>query len=289
MKIRTLLEGKIKVPTDTYHQLMTAVCADIFSRIVTYLNSPAGDDYFDNLLKFKQLANEYKKAFGDFDVDSEYDDRHFTTHKVYVRMDEVDPRYLKKNPNAKGKIYTILAKITASGQHERPSGEYQKKRRATAAKIEIVVPTQKSIEQVARAPELFDSMMHRIEGIVEHELMHAIQDMAFKQVPDELDYFDSKMDLIDDKYYTNELEFSPQLASNAKEFIAHVKDLSGMGLRLDGEVKKQLFLNYVNPSSRPPRGVVAYTSEFFNTLYKKDKAKWKKAVKIFYGLVQGKF
>lgn len=289
MKIHTLLEGKIKVPTEAYHQLMTAVCADIFSRIATYLNSPAGDDYFDNLLKFKQIANQYRKAFGDFDVHEDYTANYTTTHKLYVRMDEVDPRYLKNNPNAKGRIYAILATITASDSDQNPSGGYYKKQRAKAAKIEIIVPSQKTIEQVARAPELFETMMHRIEGVVEHELMHGIQDMAFKQIPDELEYYDDKQRLVDDKYYTSELEFSPQLASNAKDFMAYVKDLSGMGYRLDGEGKKAVFMNYVNPTAKPPRGIAVNTSPFFNTLYNKDKAKWKKAVKYFYGLVQGKF
>lgn len=289
MKIQTLLEGKIKVPTDAYHQLMTAVCTDIFSRIVTYLNSPAGDDYFDNLLKFKQIANQYRKTFGYFDVHEDYTANYRTTHKLYVRMDEVDPRYLKNNPNAKGKIYAILATITASDSDQTPSGGYYKKQRAKAAKIEITVPSQKTIEQVARAPELFETMMHRIEGVVEHELMHGIQDMAFKRIPDELEYYDDKGRLVDDKYYTSELEFSPQLASNAKDFVAYAKDLSGMGYRLDGEGKKALFMNFVNPTAKSPRGIADNTSPFFSTLYNKDKAKWKKAVRYFYGLVQGKF
>lgn len=289
MKIQALLEGKIKVPTDAYNQLMIAVCTDIFSRIITYLNGPAGDDYFDNLLKFKELIKEYRKEFGHFDVYENYTANYATTHKLYVRMDEVDPRYLKRNPNAKGKIYAIRATITASDSDQTPSGGYYKKQRAKAAKIEITVPSQKTIEQVARAPELFETMMHRIEGVVEHELMHAIQDMAFKQIPDELEYYDDKERIVDDKYYTSEIEFSPQLASSAKDFIAYAKDLSAMGYRLDGEGKKALFMNFVNPTANAPRGLPDNTSPFFKTLYQKDRVKWKKAVKYFYGLVQGKF
>lgn len=96
MKIQALLEGKIKVPTDAYNQLMIAVCTDIFSRIITYLNGPAGDEYFDNLLKFKELIKKYRKEFGHFDVYENYTANYATTHKLYVRMDEVDPRYLKR-------------------------------------------------------------------------------------------------------------------------------------------------------------------------------------------------
>lgn len=132
-------------------------------------------------------------------------------------------------------------------------------------------------------------MMDRIEGVVEHELMHAIQDMAFKQIPDDLEYYDDKERIVDDKYYTSEIEFSPQLASSAKDFIAYAKDLSAMGYRLDGEGKKALFMNFVNPTANSPRGLPDNTSPFFKTLYQKDRAKWKKAVKYFYGLVQGKF
>jgi len=268
---------------------MTAVCADVFSRIVTYLNTPEADDYFDNLLKYKEIIKQYRKQYGDFDIYPNYDETQTMQLKLYVRMDEVDPRYLKRNPNAKGKAYAILATVKASGKDATPSGGYYKKQRLQAAKIEIEVPSQRTIEQVARAPELLETLMDRIEGVVEHELMHGIQDMAFKQIPDEIEYYDDKQRLDDDKYYSSEIEFSPQLISNSKDFIAFAKDTYASGWKLDGEGKKALFMNYVNPTANPPRGWPSNTSNFFATLYKKDKAKWKKAVKYFYGLVQGKF
>lgn len=288
MKIQTLLEGTIKVPKEPFNQLMTAVCADVFSRIVTWLNKPESDDYFDNLLQYKDIIKEYRKKYGYFDIFPDYSDTRQMQLKLYVRMDEVDPRYLKRNPNAKGKIYAIRALIKSSDA-ETPAGGYYKKKRLHAAKIEIEVPSQRTIEQVARAPELLGTLMDRIEGVVEHELMHAIQDMAFKQIPDEIEYYDDKQRIDDDKYYSSDIEFSPQLASNAKEFIAYAKDTYASGWKLDAEDKKALFMNFVNPTANAPRGLPDNTSPFFKTLYQKDRAKWKKAVKYFYGLVQGKF
>lgn len=289
MKIQTLLEGTIKVPKEPFDQLMTAVCADVFSRIVTYLNTPEADDYFDNLLEYKNIIKQYRKRYGDFDIYPNYDETRTMQLKLYVRMDEVDPRYLKRNPNAKGKTYAILASVKASDKNATPSGGYSKKQTLRAAKIDIEVPSRKTIERVARAPELIGTLMDRIEGVVEHELMHGIQDMAFRQIPDEIEYYDNNNRLDGDKYYSSEIEFSPQLVSNSKDFIAFAKDAYASGWKLDEEGKKALFMNYVNPAANPPRGWPSNTSNFFSTLYRRDKAKWKKAVKYFHGLVQGKF
>ena len=288
MKIQTLLEGTIKVPNEPFNQIMTAVCADVFSRIVTWLNKPESDDYFDNLLQYKGLIKEHRKKYGDFDIFPDYSDTRQTQLKLYVRMDEVDPRYLKRNPNAQGKIYAIRALIKSS-DGESPAGGYYKKKALRAAKLEIEVPSQRTIEQVARSPELLETLMDRIEGVVEHELMHAIQDMAFKQIPDQIEYYDDKQRIDDDKYYSSDIEFSPQLVSNAKDFIAYAKDTYASGWKLGAEAKKALFMNFVNPTAAAPRGLPVNTSPFFKTLYQKDRAKWKKAVKYFYGLVQGKF
>lgn len=289
MKIRTLLEGHIKVPQEAFKDVMTAVCADVFSRIVTYLNSPEADDYFDNLLKYKQLIKKYRSQYGNFDVFNDHDGSRVTQMKVYVRMNEVDPRYLKKNPSARNKTYAIIVTISPSGEHRTPSGEYYKKQSLTAAKLNIEIPTQATIEQVARSPELLETLMDRIEGMVEHELMHAIQDMALKQFPTEVSYYKDDGTVDREKYYTSEVEFSPQIISNAKEFIAFAKDVKAAGYTLDAEGTKTLLMNFVKPGAPQVRGVQDNHSPFFSMLYQKDKAKWKKAVKYFYGLVQGKF
>lgn len=289
MRIETLLEGVVKVPRETYNAVMQAVSADVLSRMYNYLNTTDDESAQEYFIAFKKIFAEYKNLYGKFGLFNEHDEDSTTTTKVYLRMAEVDQRYLKNNPNAKKRVFPIDVTIIPSHELTGVAGEYSKRRKSVNAKLTIEVPSHEYIEQVARSPELFETMMHRISGAVEHELMHAVQDMALRQIPDSSPAYYNGDDIDDNKYYTDEIEFSPQIASNAKEFIAYARDVRQLGIALSATDKVLLLKNFVNPTLEPPEELNSATNVFFKTLYYNDKAKWKKAVKYFYGLVHDKF
>lgn len=288
MKITNLLESNmIKVPKDTADQLMAVVCSNLLSRIMNFLTKSEFDgDYDEQIMYYEKLHKQLEKRYGRITVNHRYVPEE--TQTIYLRMAEVDPRYTRRLPDSqKKKIHPISVEIYLDAG-EIPHGTFLKKTRGRRAAIQIFLPNAKSIIQTAKSPELFAALLDRIEGITEHELMHKIQDVAFNEIGDTNAYYDADGKIIDDKYYTDKTEFHPQLITSAKVFAAELKDLAGMGVRLNSERIRQLFLTTVDPRERPPQGIQKQTLPYFATLFKLDKTKWKKAVKIFYGLVQDK-
>lgn len=287
MKIQHLLEGQVKIPHETFKDAMASVSSDMFSRIFAYLSRPEAEEYEDNISKYMELVAKYKRMYGDFDLFPNHTPDKETVSKVYIRMPEVDPRYLKQNPNAKHRTYAIELTVRASDSNDAPSGNYFRKEVGKAARLHVIVPRWSFVAKIARSPELFESFMGRVRGVLHHELMHAVQDMALRQISAAPDYYNAD-EIDDDKYYLSDIEFSPLLTSSAEDFIAYIKELTATGHVLTAKNKADLFMNYVNPTASAPRAIGVYTPNFFVKLYRNDKAKWKKAVKIFHGLVDGK-
>lgn len=287
MKIQNLLEGTIGVPQSTMYGIMNTVCTDLFSRILTYLNSPDADEYADNILAYKNLVARYRKLYGNFELTPDLDSRYQTSKKTILDMSEVNPRYLKRNPSLKNKKYVIITTVqpAQNDNAESTSGSYYKKRAGKAVEIVIYMPSEHVLRRVARNPEQFSGLMQGLYGTAYHELIHAIQDIAFGEIPDKVHYFDDESNVDLDKYSDTDYEFSPQIVSNVNDFLAYVKQAP----KLTPVQKKQLILNYVNPTAMPPEGFQPYTSFFFKSLYKVNKEKWKKAAKYFYGLVHNQF
>lgn len=291
MKILELLnEGTIKVPQSTLNEIMAIACSDFFSRAITYLEGADLEDAEELHTIISRIAKDYMKKFGPFKVYTNFDDNQVMSGSVYVRMGEVDPRYFKQNANAKGRTYTLSVMVSTHPDKDvyNASGSYENKRLGRNAKMEIVQCHIDELKAMARSPELIDGYMDRLEGLVNHEMQHGMQNMALNQSPDAVKYYDKDMNIIDDKYYTDESEFSPQITSAAQDFIGFIKDLKAMNHKFTPETVKQLMTAYINPSAKDMAGIQGLRSKFFETLYRKDKAKWKKAVKYFHGLIQNK-
>jgi len=290
VKISTILnEATIKVPEEAYKDLMNIVCSDLFSRIFNYLDDATVQDNYPELDSiYRQLAKKYTDKYGRFKIHAQQTDAMTMKGVVHVRMAEVDPRYFKNNPQAKNKTYTLGVVIGASEAPQKvPTGEYNHKTPGRPARMVITLPDSKHLSLIARSPELFEGMITRIEGVVQHELMHGIQDMALGQIKGEAEkYYTPDGELDREKYFTSDVEFSPQIVSAANDFAAFVKEIRGVGYSVSPETVKALMLHYINPTSPAPAGVETDTSEFFHRLYKSNPGQWKKAVKYFYGLVQ---
>lgn len=288
MKILNLLnEGVIKVPEKSFKALMNVVCTDVFSRVETILNfKHIEDDYPELENIWRKVMGKYEKLYGEFPIYNGYTADLETAGTITINLAEVDKRYLSRS-GKRTAIYTIKVRVKSSNINSSTEGGYGEKRKGKPSNIMVGIPNMKHLELVVKSPELFEAMMDRIEGVAEHELMHAIQNMAFGLKVSGVDYYDKNKEIIDDKYYTHDIEYSPQMVTASKNFIAYIKELRALGLPVDADKVKTLFTFFAKPG-KTPAGIQPHASNFLWTLYKTDQDKWKKAVKIIYGLIQGK-
>lgn len=288
MRIQTLLEAVIKVPKQTYDDAMGIVLGDVLSRIRHYLRD--NDDSGEFVHEKIYYAKEAKRLKAKYPTFHELDlsDTEMTYQKIYMRMPEVDQRYFYKKQNVKDKTYALIVNVVLSDNDVNPSAEYHKKAVRTPAKIVINLPSAKNMHLIAKNPDMYEALVDKLEGAVRHELIHAVQDMALGEVPDVMPYYNRKGELKNREYYQHELEYQPQMVSTANDFVAYYKELKGMGYEFSTEDLKQLFRSYVDPKQRPPRGIQNYKSEFLKHVYKLGQDKWRKAVKVIYGLVREK-
>ena len=278
-----LLEGLIKVPESTHDQAMNIVLEDFYSRIVGHLEAIDADDL---LLAVEKSIKKFQGQYGRFQIDTDITPTQWTVKPIYLRLGEIDPRYMKKKSN---KIVKINLHVYPNNNPntKNPSGEYQAQSdrdARTPNHIDVILPGWNAMKTYAENPGLVENMVGELSGVVRHELMHVIQKYALSD-DWEVDYLQSSGDVDDDKYYINDGEFNPLIVTVASQFISVIRtwieDLGG----IDKATKTQLIKDYTTPHSG--KGTIG-THLFFVKLYEKDKEKWKKAVKYFYSLVSTK-
>lgn len=287
MKIRNLLEGIIKVPHNTTNQAMTIVCSDVLSRIMTMLNASDDDFAFEAISIYKNIIKQMQTKYGDFDIVPNYSGNAYMTHKVYLSMKDLPKGYVRNKKNSsKQYLINIKTKFVDDPKQTAPSAEYYKKRlHAKSALINVYVPDM-SIHFASTKPEYFQSLMHRYEGVIDHELTHAIQDMAFGTMPDELDYYNPDGSIDYDKYHAHHIEYDPLIKTEAKDFISALSQIRVAGHKPSVSDIHEMAMIYVGSKKESNSGYNAGVSSFFADLKKNDISKWKKAVKYFYGLIQ---
>lgn len=290
MKIQQLLEGVIRVPSNVIDQAMATVCADILSRVMTALHQDAdNDNNFELIAIYKRIIAQMQKKYGTFDVLPDYSDSYHMKNKIYLSMKDLPKGYVKNKKNSnKEYLINIRTKFLDNPNQIDPSAEYYKKGLYAKSALIVVYIPDMAIHYIIKKPEYFDVLIKQYEGAVEHELTHAIQDIAFNVMPDELNYYVGTDNIDYDKYYSHEIEYDPLLKSEAKNFIAHLAKIRIAGYKPSASEIKNIAMKYVGASTnekldyQPNAGV----SNYFITLKRIDLPKWKKAVKYFYGLVQ---
>lgn len=288
MKISTILNersGAINVPREAIDNVMNIVCSDFFSRAITYINE-LDDDWADLPQVYKTFLIEYRKKYGHFNLFPNFTFDKITEGSTVFRMSAVDPRYFSRNKNAKSRTYKLNVVVDVSDSDTKFAATFAKKKSiGMSATINIWLPSEERLKTIFKSPEIVAVNLERIEGYIEHELIHAIQDIALKQHDDtDETYVNGEWD--EEKYYMSGIEFSPQILTAAKNFITYVKEFQSMGITFTKEKIKAHIMRYINPQSPIVAGVEFPDSEFLHVLYNKDKVKWKKAVKGFYDIIQ---
>lgn len=281
MRIENLLEGTVKAPVEVVDKLMSIACSHVFSQMMAFLESD--DEYFENIHTLKRFIGASKRRYGEFEVKPIKPDA-VTRDVVMLRADDVDPRYLKRAPRFKQRRIFVYVSNSKEGSF----GLYLPKGAGQHPTIRFYAPSYDTIVKYAKSPEFLDSLMDSIESVIEHELMHAIQQLVLNVLSiDGEGHMGDDGEIIDnDEYMTDKDEFSPMIVTHAKQFTSFLKEAKAKGNKYSREQIREVFNSFVNPTAPVPDFVDMRTPDFFEVLYRKDKKKWKVAVKYLYDKIR---
>lgn len=285
MKIQQLLEGIIEVPTGAVNAVTSFALSDFLSRIMARLDS-LDDEGFELESIYGRMAKELQSKYGAIKLSGTANG---SSGRISIPMKSLKGGYVRNKAN-RNKVYTLLLRTAQATSDEQSeiSAEYYRKGKGRPARLVIYMPAEKVINFYASHPEYFDSLVDKLEGVIEHELTHAIQDMAMGEMNNNVDYYNADGSIDDDKYFTHPIEFDPHIKSEASDLIAFMKQLSVIGMKLDSQTLKNIIKNYVGIKVDAAPEYAQMVSQFFVSLKKNEPVKWKKAVKYFYGLILNK-
>ena len=287
MKLQSLNEGLIKLPDNVIKDAVSILCRFIFNKVVYHIKN---SDYPDSEILEKRvrlLARNYQKKYAMFSVKNTSPPE-VLRNTIYFDPQQLPRRYFYKGRYSKVLIpidlYVAMTDYNGSASIS-PSGYYQKKKGNENATIWLFVTSEDNIKNISTDIQEFDSVLNRTIGVLEHEIMHAVQDLAFKIMPDgdHLDYWNGdEIDL--DKYYSSDIEFAPLIISEVSHFISLLNEYDDeLGGLNDSQINR--FINsYVSGNGRG-----RLKSPFFARLQKSNQLKWKRAVKYFTTLFWEKY
>lgn len=272
-----LIEYRISVPQTTKQNVMAIVASGYFSYIAQLAKRQGvklGQDYI-------KAVKAARKKYGDFDL-------HEADHVsgvVRYPVSELPERYrkgLKLNRD-----YAIKIVVVGNERNEGVNGaEYYPMGSGSSASIYFHLDKIPGIaDNPGTATAIIDDL-EELEGLAAHELQHATQDIILrKHHPKQMELPKEGDDT--DKYYTSDIEFHPQITTAIAEFKRTLA-----AVRSRQEVSKEeahgLLKAFLHPNMNLPSGFLkykpAFQNNFFNTLFRKDQQKWKKAVKEFHRL-----
>lgn len=256
-----LNESRIQIPQQTYRDVMNTVASAYFSDLLRMIR--VDGDEPDR--EFYNQLNAAKERYGDFELYDLSSDSPMLQQTVRFDTKSLPERYRKNI-----KTNSLALKLLVGPMDGDNDGEYTEKTKGRAGAIRINTRAA-NMEQAAYNSKLIKSQLLTIESNVDHELQHMVQDVALgklhpKQFPSSEIAANREGD---DDYLMAPEEFLPIITTLAQKFKATQSDVP----------ERERFLNAVDPrrNNEP--------FKFFETLYRKDQQKWKKAVKEFHRLV----
>ena len=285
MLIQNLLEGTIKVPERFLNETKAVATGHVMSQIMTYINTDEGQDYFDNITYIKKFIRQKQAEYGDFPI-TVADPTKTTKGEVVLRAADVPARYLNRAPSFKQQTVDVIVK----NSEKLAWGLYAPKEVGYAPAVIVHSPSMDGIRRVAQSPELLPAMFNKLDSVIEHELMHAIQDLILKTMvhKDDVGVDTETGEITDiDKYMSDPDEFSPMIISHAHEFKGLLNTARAGGWHMTNDEVRTLFRRFVNPSSPRNDDIDIVTPDFFDVLYRKKPKQWKIAVKYLHDKLSG--
>ena len=280
-----LTEARIAVPPTALEHAMHVTCSAYFSYI-SYLAKQNGVRLGQPFLKkIKEARNKY----GNFKIHNMAKGDQTVAYNIQYPVKELPDNYTRKLTLDDRYPVTIVAGDLR--KHTQSAAEFYPADNGEPCQVFVNIGSINGIEDRLGHPEAIDEDLHELEANIKHELQHVTQEIVLgklhpkqQQLPDK----DAHDDL--EGYYTSDLEFQPQITTAAADFKQKLGVVQSRQ-KVDGVTATALMKAYVDPNGNMPEGLLKYKphfqSMFFNSLYKKDRAKWKKAVKDFHRLVLG--
>lgn len=280
-----LTEARIAVPPTALEHAMHVTCSGYFSYIA-YLAKKRGTSLGHHFLK---KVREARQEYGNFEIHS-MEDGDEIGYTLQYPVDELPERYTKK------------LKLDSSYPIDFVIGDFRSKTDSAAEffpahdgrppSIFVNIGTLHGIaDKLLGHPEAIDRDLAVLKSNVTHELQHVTQEIVLGKLHPKQQELPTKNAHDDvDEYLTSEIEFQPQITTAAHDFKQKLGAVQSKQ-KIDSATATALMKAYVDPNGQMPQGLLKYKphfqSMFFNALYKKDKQKWKKAVKDFHRLVLG--
>lgn len=276
-----IFESKIPIPASTHNKAMQLAAAGIFS-IVAYQRRKQGlklDQSFVNAVR------NAKKTYGDFALANLDDERPALGGTVNYSTADLPERY-RKGMKLKPE-YPIRMFIGDLGDSTRNVLEYIPQGHGRSGMIRISVPKIPGYEEAIQDPANIAQLLKSVQDDLDHELQHATQDIVLRKKHADQFKTPQEDESLDD-YYASDIEFLPQITTAAQEFRNIFQTIRGKQ-QVNREQLDGLFRAFVTPGAPLPQGFIKWKpylkSPFIETLYRKDRQKWKKAVKEIHRLV----
>ena len=277
MHIRTLLtEGVIQVPQDWINDAMQIVASIQFKYLIDFFTSK-GDK--ESVALVKHQSRIVGKKYGGLNLDlpeMPLDGFHFGPLSLPVDWDKLDARYRKNGDDH----YEL--KITVGIQNSPENAAWYDDSGQTPV-IHIDLSKTDFFKYLHKRQYIRYVKDHceMLEGSIEHELMHYIQQMGLNQdleTPARA-YYDKKGKLDHDKYFNTEFEFGPNVLTSYKAFSARIAAMKRSGKEVDVDALARQYVTGVSEFGE---------NSFFEALRRTNPKKWQKAVKYFNSLLQNR-
>lgn len=274
MRIHELLEARIAVPTSTKNAAMRFVLSNLFSNLAS-LYKMSGEDFL--LKRVKALSNKYGEVYnGKIELSN------LIKRKTSIHFSPKELPANYQNKKAEHSTSIILQLIDSPpDENYSPAGSYSP---SEHPKLVIKMPS------VFWLSSLDLQRVHQVivilDGVIEHELMHASQHLVFGQLgPDkEVDYYNSDGSIDKEKYFQHKIEYHPHIITSVRWLQSHLRDLPHAGVFVSDKLHKEILKKWVDPDAAAPSDdrVEPKTDEFFRILKSKNYSLWRTAAKEFF-------
>jgi len=266
-----LSEGMVKVPQTMQANFTKFAlywyCACVSDIIEEHFqDEPTKYSSLKTLLRARMASLQLPELL---DKDVEIAEKNMKSSNAFVSTKmKLDKSELPLNYKTKARTpeveFRVFFKIT-DPEYRSMSAAYDNEEKMVFLHLSDVINVKRVAEIDYVKSVLIQQNMNSIAASIKHELMHVVQlnvlsNLNAREFND--DSYDSG-----DGYEFNPLEFQPLIVSE----VAHFKSY--------GDLSNQAIAYFTGSSNARVGGIPK--SSFFDKLYKKDREKWKKAIKLF--------
>lgn len=286
MKLREILsEGLIKLSSKLIDKLVKTFVIKYLAWVQDKIESELeGKDYSEAKKVLNKYSQKYQVSIEDEDIEAIGKSRTIKT-KYEIELEEL-PYYeklIKLYPDFKNMHNPILTLVMDFASDTGSSnGKYNPNTQTIFMYLKALGLLSNDNLETVMIKHLPNAV-----GVLEHELTHAIQFIVLSKFHDSQigDEDSVKFDAATkDKYFNSQIEFDPFIKTMVAKFKAADLAMKKISPDYDRKISLEYFTGAHEKLSDKELQKVSFMkpNEFFISIKKHDKEKWKKAVKLFY-------